>query len=138
MSILNRTSENSSFQTISILLCALACLCFSCIEEKVETIHLSGNWLVDKTLRNGRATTTLEDAFFDFNSDSTFVTNIFSEVKMYDLETTEHGFKQIGTQEIEYNILKQNEDTLMIESIIQDYHFIFLTLRDTTTIEVTE
>ena len=104
---------------------------FSCHTEKIGSDELLGKWSVVKASRNGSETKTLEDGYFEFISDSIFRTNIFSKEEQYRYELTEEGFKQQGGEMVEYLIEDSDPDSLILQTIIRNYEFLFIAVRDT-------
>ena len=110
----------------------------ACSDDGIDQNRLKGNWIVVSAARDGRVTTTLEDGFFNFESDSLFRTNIFSEEKAYPYETTTNGFRQLGDELIEYEVLESDPDSLILATSIRNYEFIFITIRDTLPANIPE
>ena len=98
---------------------------------------MADRWLVIEATRNGRPTTTLKDAFFDFSSDSTMVTNIFGADQSYPYQIHGKSIEQYGTQEVTYSIDYQVTDTIVLSAQIYSYAFSFLAIRDTSSVENT-
>ena len=96
---------------------------------------LKGKWTVISAYRDGQSTTTLEDAFFKFDSDSTFITNIFESEKSYAFQASKEGFIQLGNNPIEYIVDQTKPDTLLIQTSIRKYQFSFIAVRDTIIVE---
>ena len=110
----------------------------SCQVPIVESDQLVGKWDVIFAARNQKATGTLEDAYFQFLSDTTFETNIFSGVATYAYEMQDDGFQQIGEPEVFYKISEFKQDTLILNATINDYDFLFVTVRDTMATSIPE
>ena len=105
----------------------------SCSNSEPDTSFLEGKWDVVYAIRNERATTTLEDAYFQFQPDTTMMTNIFAGDQRYHYSTEEDGIRQEGDPEVFYKIERAQNDTLILSATINDYRFLFVTVKDTST-----
>lgn len=131
---------NSSSNQLTLLFGAIVTLFAfqtfqGCQPRLDDTPGFSGKWTVIVAYRNGQSTSTLEDAFFDFESDSTFVTNIFETSASYPYSRTTDGFKQLGSEEVIYTVDKNGADTMLIQTTIRNYNFSFVAIRDTSKVE---
>ncbi len=120
------------FQVLGLVLCSTL-LISSCEPEPVVDNHLIGKWNIIRAARENKVTKTLEDGFFEFTSDTTFLTNIFNSEEVYGYSLTETGFDQFGPEEQSYQVEFGGDDTLWIKATILKYDFQFLATRDTVT-----
>lgn len=109
----------------------------SCNEGEPKSDILEGRWNIHKAARNGKITTTLEDGYFLFSSDTTLQTNIFEEVKEYQMTKNKKGFiqhyREVGN--VQYDIQIISKDSITLNADIQDYKFMFLAVRDTILVD---
>ena len=74
-------SKGRTFNSLIIhlsYLCAIVTVSLTSCSSRVDVSdQLAGKWSVSDAYRNEKLTTTLEDGYFHFLSDSVFVTNIF-------------------------------------------------------------
>lgn len=114
---------------ILVLLVIVAAL-WGCREQKTYSTDLHGRWNVIYAERSGRSTSTLKDAYFSFLGDSILRTNLLREEKDFAYTFDGTYIQQIGEQEITYQVLHLNQDTMLLGATIQNNEFKFLTLRD--------
>ncbi len=109
----------------------VASLVFQSCEEPVKTFDtslLSGKWLIVDARRNAKPTTTLNEAFFVFNSDSTMQTNFTGE-ELDGRYSIEGSVIQQDTEDnYTYTIQNLSKDTLILSTEIQKYNFELLLL----------
>lgn len=130
MLALHTSASFYPFQVLGLLLC-FSLLLSSCEHDQAVENKLIGKWNIIKAARDNRVTETLEDGFFDFTSDSTFLTNIFNSEEIYGYTLTENGFEQFGPEDQSYEVEFSGSDTLLIRATILKYDFQFLSTRDT-------
>jgi len=105
-------------------------LLLSCKEEQIildSDIH--GHWEVIAAKRNGKLTATLKDAYFTFNDERIFSTNIYGEPKDFDFELDSDKIMQSGDQSSEFKIMSLQNDTLHLSSRMLNYNFDFLAVK---------
>lgn len=98
---------------------------------KEEQVSLDGKWLVHKASRDGKLTQTLKDGFFEFKSPDVLINNLNRKEEVYKYTLNENIIEQRGKLNADYEVLKLVSDTLVLGTIIKDYKFAFLLLRDT-------
>jgi|GEM_PF-1446102 len=110
----------------------LCCICQSSCTPKVDKENpFIGKWDLISASRNGKLTRTLEDGYLHFLNDTVFVTNIFSEEEEFEYNLTQSGFRQLGNDGIDFELLNDAIDTLILGADIRDYDFLFVAVRDT-------
>ena len=102
-----------------------------CTPKDMSQDGLSGRWIVVSAARNNRPTTTLEDTFFDFTSDSLLQTNVLRVVSFYPYKVKGNRIIQDGEVPIEYKIQYIDADSIHLSSRIKSYSFDFYMKRDT-------
>ena len=109
----------------------------SCHQDNVNDDLLKGKWNIVKAARNGKITTTLEDGFFDFKSDTILRSNIFDQEKEYRMTKNEKGFLQHDREvgNVQYDIQVISSDSMTLNADIKDYKFLFLAVRDSILID---
>ena len=105
----------------------------SCKEpaEPVDISLLEGKWLIVNAKRNAKPTTTLNEAYFVFNNNSTMHTNFMGE----EIEGSYHISGNVINQEtpthegdLSYEILSLSRDSLILSSEIMNHKFEFYLL----------
>lgn len=104
----------------------------SCQNENLLQKQIQGKWNVANAERNGKATSTLEDAFFLFEGDSLLTTNILRSIISVPYKLKDQKILQSGMPPIEYEIEEIFEDSLILSTQIRDYHFKFFLARDSS------
>lgn len=115
---------------------AILVVCFSvlvgCHQDDALRAKLRGRWHVVSAERNGRTTSTLEDAYFFFENDSILYTNILRNNISVNYRVQENQILQGGAQSIVYDIVEISDDSLILSSKIRDYDFKFFLVKDST------
>ena len=107
----------------------------SCKEpvESIDTSLLPGKWFIVNAKRNAKPTTTLNEAYFVFNNNSTMYTNFMGEEMegAYQIEGNVIS-QETPTHEgdLSYKILSLSKDSLILSSEIMDHKFEFYLLND--------
>ena len=125
-------SSYSQYRILGYLILGIGLL-VSCEPEQVTENKLRGKWSIIKASRNNKLTSTLEDGFFNFTSDSTFLTNIYNSDEVYRYRITEDGFDQYIPNDQSYRVEYGGRDTIQINTRILKYDFQFLATKDTVT-----
>ncbi len=107
-----------------------------CGDKEKGINNLIGKWTVTKAYRGSRLTETLEDAYFEFSSDTSFQTNIYNDDASYRYELTDNGFNQLTPDKVSFEANLTGIDSLKLEATIRGNEFVFLAIRDTTVVEL--
>ncbi len=104
----------------------LSCVLFSCEEDaKCSQSDLNGNWDLFLAERNGKETGTLKGTFFNFQSDTSLVTNVFGSEESYKYQLKRNRILTKGDKAIEFKIETIQKDTLVLSAEIQNNDFKF-------------
>ena len=110
-------------------------ICFfilsSCETTTKQEFNIIGKWNVVNADRNGSRTSTLEDAYFQFNADSTMVTNILRRDLTTGYTIRDRTIVQNTNSPLAFDIVDLIGDSLILSSKIRDYEFVFYMNRDT-------
>lgn len=117
-----------SFYTVLSILLVL----YSCAEDRNLHQELKGKWHIVEAIRNGKPTSTLQDAYFDFISDTSMVSNILRIDTEFLYSIEGNRIIQKGDPHIEYQIVKLDTDTLKLKAKINEFMFEFITVKDTS------
>ena len=88
--------------------------------------YLLGRWEIQEARRNGQATESLEELYFEFFQDGKMTTNLLGvpETASYDLE--ENELRQRDSQmDIDYQIEELTDSLLVLTTNLRDYDFRF-------------
>lgn len=104
----------------------------SCKEpvRAADTSLLSGSWVVVNAKRNAKLTTTLNEAYFMFNADSTMQTNFMGEEITGDFKINGNVISHNSDEKLDYTIIDLSKDTLILSAKIMDYDFEFYLLNE--------
>ena len=105
--------------------------------------QIIGHWEVFEAFRNEKLTTTLEDAYFDFEGEGKAILNLTGEDQTASYSLTENVINISGTQmDGDFVIEKVNRDTLILKTKQTfneiPFRFIFNMTKAETTPEVEE
>jgi hypothetical protein len=127
--VINNSIKNIKGRFTILVVCFLTLM--ACHQDDAMRAKLHGKWQVVSAERNGRSTSTLEDAYFHFENDSILSTNILRKDISVSYEVHENQIIQGGTPSMTYNIDELLGDSLILSSRIKDYDFKFYLVRDT-------
>jgi len=102
-----------------------------CEPEPQDTSSIIGKWNVYDATRNGRRTTTLEDAYFNFVNDTLLLTNILREEQAFSYVYADDKIRVDGPLKTTYIVSQPSGDTINLYGAIKGYDFGFFTVRDT-------
>lgn len=120
--------------SLSLVTCALFCSLFlvSCSsDEKLDeeaTNKLLGRWELVEATRNGNATESLDDLFFEFNPDGSMRSNILGATYSAQYETSASTIRQISEEnglDLEYSISSLTDSVLILTTELRRYDFRF-------------
>ncbi len=114
-----------------ILFFILLVLLTSCQVDKTDHSLLQGRWNMVQAFREGRPTTTLKDAYFEFLGDSILKTNLLQEDLIFKYALDGQKISQKGQMNIDYQILQLTKDSMQLYARIKKYDFNFFLLKDT-------
>lgn len=103
----------------------------SCETSTKQEFNIIGKWNVVNADRNGSRTSTLKDAYFQFNADSTMVTNILRRDLTTGYTLRDRTIMQNSTAPLAFDIVDLIGDSLVLSSKIREYDFVFYMNRDT-------
>ncbi len=101
----------------------ICCLTACNQEVTYSKDQLTGHWAVYAAKRDGRTTSTLDGAIFQFQEDGTMNTNI-SENYSGPYSVTENKIEFDGTEHMIFEIRELVEDTMSLSAELQGMHFI--------------
>jgi len=86
--------------------------------------QLTGHWAVFNAERDGKGTTTLDGAIFQFLEDGTMNTNITGQENSghYEIKNTQINF--LGPDKMLFEIGTLTGDTMSLNTELQGYHFL--------------
>jgi hypothetical protein len=96
-------------------------------EEKVD---IKGRWKVERALRDGAPTETLGDAYFEFVDRENLKTNINRKDDSFKYTFDQKVITQTGPFNAEYFVDYLVSDTMVLSTIIRNYDFKFLLIRE--------
>ena len=105
-----------------LLISTLILLLVSCAPAAKTNELLQSKWMIDKAMRNGRVTSTLEKGFFKFWHNDSLETNILGQI----VKTKYKINKNIIVSESELpsiSVVDIGTDTLVLETKISKYLF---------------
>ena len=111
---------------IVILVGIMGCSIWQSCQETVEPLDTSlllGRWLVVGAERNANETKTLNEAYFEFSSDSTMQTNFTGQESTASFTTKGNWIKQISGEKLSFDILQLSADSLVITTKLMNYDF---------------
>lgn len=103
-------------------------------EEKESSIE--GKWSIHYATRNDKETKTLKGGYFDFTSDTTFVTNIFGDNSgfLFSMDGNRLVTKE-GRPALNLALTQSHSDSMLLQGKIQRFRMEFYLSRDTSTVE---
>jgi len=108
-----------------LLILALLFFFISCAPTVQTNELLQSKWMINKAMRNGRVTSTLEKGFFKFWNHDSLETNILGQI----VKTKYKLNKNIIVSESELpsiSVVDIGKDTLVLETKINKYLFSFI------------
>ncbi len=106
-------------------------------KEMPSSTTLEGRWRMEAAARDGKLTETLKDSYFIFQNPDILINNINRKEMSFKYNVLEgNRIEQRGALDLDYNIIKFQNDTLVLRSQIRDYDFQFLLIRDTLDVEL--
>lgn len=86
-------------------------------QERNYAEEIQGHWEVFEAIRNEKPTTTLEDAYFDFETDGNAILNLMGADQKAKYEVAAKSIKITGTQmDGDYKIESLSGDTLVLST----------------------
>ena len=112
---------------------AVAACIIGCKETpSVHQDQLTGHWAVYGAERDGKNTTLLNGAIFQFQEDGTMQTNITGQESSGRFDLKENSINFQGTENMVFEIGSLSSDSLTLHTELQGMHFI-LDLQRTNT-----
>ena len=110
----------------------IMCLAIAgCRNESRQTENLLlGKWIIAEASRDGEHTETLKDAFFYFIDENSLETNITRRSGLYEYTFENDLIIQRGTMSATYRVVSLNDSSLVLETNIRNYDFVFKLIRD--------
>lgn len=101
--------------------------CFSsCKEEiKLNVNDIKGEWNLFLAERNGKVTGTLKGAYFNFQSDTSYVSNVFGSDESFSYNLINDKILQKGGEGLELKIESLQLDTMILLTQIKKNDFRF-------------
>ncbi len=116
-----------------VILVATMIFILACKDEvSYHKEQLTGHWAVFGAERNGKNTTLLDGAIFQFQQDGTMNTNITGQESSGPFDLKENKVSFQGTENMVFEIGTLRGDTLSLHTELQGMHFI-LDLQRTNT-----
>ncbi len=111
-----------------LIISILVTITFSCTSNVQINEQIQSKWIVDKAMRNGRLTSTMENGFFKFWHLDSLETNILGEK----IKAHYHLDKNIiicSSELPQFTVDKAGADTLVLKTKISEYHFSFTLIK---------
>ncbi len=105
-------------------------------DVQVKADNLQGRWIVQEAYRNEVLTKTLENAYFEFNTESAMSTNLWPDALEISYAIDGNMLLQKSEEVVTYTIQKLTTDSLELSSTIRNYRFYFVMVRDTVGIKI--
>ena len=106
-----------TFCTIAVMLTYIAC------KPSPKKLDISGRWVVTKALRNEVATHSLDNAYFEFQGDGLFVSNIFGDEKPCKMTRNKDSIKSYCAESLLFYFKPLAEEKLELTFEYQNYAF---------------
>ena len=108
---------------IPILICLAIAACRN--EAQQARNPLLGKWMITEASRDGEYTETLTDAYFNFIDENSLETNINRRSNQYEYTFEDGVIIQKGSMSATYRVVVLNDSSLVMETKIRNYDFIF-------------
>lgn len=104
-----------------------------------ETDELLGRWEIELATRDGQATESLAELFFEFQEDNQLLTNLSSVPETYEYEVDGAVIRQRGgAMDVDYFVEELVDDQLTLTTELRNFNFRFVLHKITPTEEAVE
>lgn len=108
-------------------------------DPSFQTDELLGRWEIEVATRDGQATESLAELFFEFQDNNQLLTNLSSVPELYQYEVDGSVIKQRGgAMDVDYMVEELMDGRLILTTELRNFNFRFVLNKNSATEEAVE